>query len=284
MSKQKENRFKRILPKAAPGGARLLGAFCLLLCVLAALVLAVDTLGLHRSRAANQDEIAQNVAALEEAAQSALPELNRTQTGAGGATPVEDSAEERERILALDGSAITKAQIAARFDRAAVVGDSIAEAIPTYGFLDNAHVFSKIGVSLSTADEQFDACVQAYPDTVFLVFGLNDLELYGSRVDRFADEYRTRLEQLQSALPDAALYALAILPVQEWTLEEHEEYQYLSDYNAALEDVCAETGVHYVDAGFLLEAMPELYDEDGVHPTANFYPYWFTYLGDLAGL
>lgn len=197
--------------------------------------------------------------------------------------PLELTAEQ-ERILALDLSTVTKAQIAERFGNAAVVGDSIAYAAWEYSFLDAAHVFAKIGVSLSKADEQFDACIRAYPEMVVLIFGENDLELYGSRVERFAEAYRERLEQLGSELPYAEVYALAILPIQEGVAVENENYQYISDYNAALESLCAELGAHYVDAGFLLRAMPELYDADGIHPKANFYTYLFTYLGDMAGL
>lgn len=44
------------------------------------------------------------------------------------------------------------------------------------------------------------------------------------------------------------------------------------------------TGVTFIDSGFILRELPELYDADGIHPVSAFYPLWFNYLADMAGL
>ena len=62
-------------------------------------------------------------------------------------------------------------------------------------------------------------------------------------------------------------------------------FEYRELYNSALEEYCNKTdGVEFISADFILEAQPELYDVDGVHPVGAFYPKWLTFLSDMAGL
>lgn len=354
--------MKRYHPRrarpAAPHKGLLLGALCLLLCLWTLFSLALDDLTLHRSNPEQAEEIAENVAALAQAGDAPLPELNPSASAAApeqipDTSPVTDPeqtpdtspdtdpeqtpdtssetdpeqipgtssetdpeqtpgtssepdpgrdpgntsdtgpeqqpdlqplslSEEQAKILAMDRKSVTKAQLLRRFSNAVILGDSIVEAARAYEYLDDAHVFSKIGISMVSADELFDAAIKAKPATVFLGFGLNDVNLYTSHADRYVEQYRQRIEELQAALPHAELYAIAILPVESWV--DQTDYQYIPDYNAGLKALCEETGAHYVDAGFLLTEMPELYDADGIHPKGNFYTYWLTYLADLAGL
>ena len=61
-------------------------------------------------------------------------------------------------------------------------------------------------------------------------------------------------------------------------------YGYLDEYNTELEALCQELDVTFIDSGFILRELPELYDADGIHPVSAFYPLWFNYLADMAVL
>lgn len=291
---------------------KLVGALCCLLCLGTAASLVLDGLTLHRANPEDNGEIAANVAALAQQEAAPLPELHPAPKPPEQQKPVpqnpqepeqqepqppqepeeirgegeEPSApsleEQQEKILAMNSRDVDKGTLLHRYAHAAVVGDSIVEAASAYQYLNDAILFGKIGASLVTADELFDAVIAAVPQTVFLGFGLNDIERYESHADRFVGHYRERLAQLREALPQAELYVLALLPVEDTVT--NPVYQYIPDYNQALEELCQEAGAKFVDASFLLKARPELYDADGIHPKGSFYALWFTYLADLAGL
>ena len=48
---------------------------------------------------------------------------------------------------------------------------------------------------------------------------------------------------------------------------------------------CLKTdNVYYINADFLLEQKPDLFEPDGMHPVSTFYPRWLTYIADVTGL
>ena len=187
---------------------------------------------------------------------------------------------EREKILAL--SDWDRGEIYRWYQPAAILGDSIAQATLEYGWLDDSQVFAKIGTSISTSQDLIQQAIDKNPKVVFLSFGLNDLEAFGSDVDHFIREYTGCIQQVQSALPQAAIYVHALFPPDDSVSKSF--YQYLDTYNERLEELCAQLQVHYIDSSFILNAKPKLYDADGIHPVSAFYPLWLTYLADVTGL
>lgn len=228
-------------------------------------------------------EIQQNIQTLEALEQQTPMQVEReSQTDAQVETEQPDVEAEQEKILALDAASVDEAKLVQAFRNAAIVGDSITAGCTEYGYLNDSIVFAKIGVSVSTAAELFQAVQAAAPSTAFLCFGVNDIEAYGSDAERFIDHYTQRIQTLQQALPDTALYVQALLPPDESVTKSF--YQYRDTYNQALQDMCRALDIQYVDPSFLLENKPELYDADGVHPKKAFYPLWLMYLADMAGL
>ncbi len=143
---------------------------------------------------------------------------------------------------------------------------------------------ASIGASLETSDEQFDRAIDKNPGTVFMFYGGNDISAYLGEPKKFIGQYKTALKKLRAALPNATFYLHAILPEQKGVGYE-EGYEYREQYNQALEEFCDKIdNVYYVDADFILEKDPGLYDADGIHPVSAFYPKWLTYLADVSGL
>lgn len=74
-------------------------------------------------------------------------------------------------------------------------------------------VVSKRGLNVGAADDQISTAIALNPSHVFMAFGSNDLEIYGSASSEFIDAYRTQIKKIQTALPDVPIYINCILPI-----------------------------------------------------------------------
>ena len=178
----------------------------------------------------------------------------------------------------------TKAQLLSRYADAVVMGDSVIQAGLGYGYLDNSKIVAKIGASVLGTKEMLESARRARPDTLFLCFGLNDIEIYEDDAERFIKDYEKLIGTLREELPATRIRVLAISPVNEAALARKPVYQYIDEYNEALEEMCRRLELRYIDASFLLREKPEYYDVDGVHPKGNYYPLWLHYVAEMGGL
>ena len=194
---------------------------------------------------------------------------------------VDDLAAEQQKIIGL--TEWNKADFARWFDGTAIVGDSIINGVRSYGWLD-APVFSKSGIHLSVELALLDTIEAAQPSMIFLCFGMNDVGTFKSRVDIYVERYTKVIQRLQKNIPGVIIYVHAALPVSESRLKKDPFYKYLEQYNAAMKEACPEIGAYFIDSSFILNAHPEFFSPDGIHPRKNYYPLWLTYLADVTGL
>lgn len=197
---------------------------------------------------------------------------------------VTDFAAEQDKIVSMAPEAFDNGNALRNFKNSAIVGDSIVNACWEYGYLNDSIIIADIGVSVSTSEDLFDRVISSSPAVIFLCYGNNDIEAYGSDVDAFISEYTKAVRKIQEGCPYSAIYVMGVLPCGSAARSyDQEVYTYRPDYNHALEEMCSELGAWYFDASFLLERL-SLFDADGIHPVGEFYPRWVTYLGDIAGL
>lgn len=241
----------------------------------------------YRSSGKNEQEIRLNVAKLYEMQNAEPVDLDeaakkrrKALLEEKGGILIDDMAAEEDKIMALTD--VTNAELLKRFRNAVIVGDSIPEDAPGYGWLNTEVVHAKIGIRINADSEVINSAIAANPSVMFLVFGVNDIETYVEQANVFVDRYRAAIEKIQGALPDTVIYAHAIFPPR--SLEGKSFYQYLDKYNEGLQALCEETGAYYIDSSFILKREPGYYNNDGVHMIKSFYPLWFTYLADCAGL
>lgn len=257
----------------------------LLLAVIpAAALTAAGIFFLYSRFSQNNYECAETIALLEnlEAADVSPTEkkLQELKVLEGGSDEVDGSSEEN----GYSGTVLSTVELKQAFQGSVIVGDSITESIVEYGYLDSDVVISKRGLRIDEAGEQLDTAIGLHPINLFLVFGANDLELYEGDSQRFIDAYRTKVEMLQEALPDTALYINSILPVQQATIEQIPSLGYYPEFNQALETFCQEMGCTFIDPSFLVEGKDEMYEPDGEHVIADYYPQWLSYMAEMAGM
>lgn len=179
---------------------------------------------------------------------------------------------------------LTDIQIKQVFQGSVIVGDSITESIVEYGFLDTDVVVCKRGLRIDEATPQLETSIKLHPQTLFLSFGANDLELYEGDSSRFIDAYRVQVQKLKDSLPDVPIYINSILPVLPETIEQIPALGYYPEFNQALADFCAEMGCTYIDNSPLVEGDQNMYEPDGEHVIRDYYPRWLTHMAETAGL
>ena len=175
-----------------------------------------------------------------------------------------DLTEEQEKIIAMKDDSFDNSEMTKWFEDVIILGDSIVEGGSAYEWLTPSNFSSKIGISVCTAEEQIDAAINASPSLLFMCFGVNDIENYGSQVDGFISDYREAITKIQGATPHTVIYVNAIFPPQDGVQDRLPFYGYLDEYNTELEALCQELGVTFIDSGFILRELPELYAADGI--------------------
>ncbi len=255
----------------------------LILLAVVLLVAAGIALHIRLSRAPDmsgkeRSAIDRNVAYLEGRAQDANINFHPT----GERLPLRAFSAEKKYVLSMELPA--RETLVARFSGTAIVGDSMIDAIAAYGILDDSVIFSKIGASVSTAGEVLASMEAARPYAVFLCFGLNDMDLYGDKVDRFIKDYAACVKTLHEKVPFADVYICALSPVTEEAVQKTPAYKNIALYNREMKKMCEKTDAVFLDPSFILESRPDLFDQDGIHPKKAFYPRFLTFLADMAGL
>ncbi|MBR5328826.1 MAG: hypothetical protein IKV45_01320 [Firmicutes bacterium] len=198
-----------------------------------------------------------------------------------GGINVTDFEAEQNKIVNMDTSTVSNADLLKRFENAVIVGDSLTKGCTNYNYLNDAIIIAKAGISIRNCDDLIDRAINSAAPAIFICFGANDIGYYGQNVDQYIEEYKGVIQRIQKELPYTVIYVQGILPVADRITGSNQKY--LSLYCEEMEKMAKETGTFYFDSGFILKRMPHLYDQDGIHPKIDFYPRWLTYLGDIAG-
>ena len=196
-----------------------------------------------------------------------------------------DPAASGDSVTTVFTTVLSDVEIRQVFAGSVIIGDSITESIVEYGYLDTDVVVSKRGLNVGAADDQISTAISLNPTHVFMAFGSNDLEIYGSDATSFIDAYRTQLKKIQTALPDVPIYINCILPITDEAIAQTPDLGYYSDYNDGLISLCQEMGCTYIDNTAIVESSSEnLYEPDGEHVIQDYYPKWLTHMAQTAGL
>ena len=168
------------------------------------------------------------------------------------------------------------------FADAVVMGDSQAEAFEAYGILPSQSVAATIGRSIITAEEDYNKTVSRTPKQVFITYGMNDCLIYNGNTEKFISVYSDLITRLQTDIPDVQVFVCSIIVPSDAAVQKKPALAAVTDYNAALQQLAAEKGLVYIDAGALIQ--PDLYAPDGLHMQKSFYKSWAYYMASCAGL
>lgn len=183
------------------------------------------------------------------------------------------------------------------FDDAIMVGDSLTEGIKLYSVMKNATVISNVGINLSTIKNKavishegtkitIPEAMKLYPEAskIYIMLGANGISWMGKTT--FINLYGEFIDLVKKQHPEATIYIQSVLPINEALFKEHYGQdltnEKIDSYNAALEDLCEEKEVYYLNVAECLKdssgGMSSQKTSDGMHIGKKSYQRWFEYL------
>lgn len=171
----------------------------------------------------------------------------------------------------------SKAKYKYIFESTVFMGDSQAEPLSLYGFLEPTSVVAKKGRNVISAKDDIPAVVKLNPKKIVLLYGVNDLLLFKSTED-FIIKYERLISSLKKQLPDAQIYVNSVYHVQDFACEKKPLFKRSSDFNKSLETLCTKLSVTYIDSNILVSKDSEYYAPDGIHFLSSYYPSWLQFM------
>lgn len=209
---------------------------------------------------------------LEEHLEAATLEGKETQEEVNG-----DTNGEEVDIYSKDYNAI--------FEDAIFMGDSITEGLYYMEVIDSSKVIASMGASILKAKEELPKVVSLVPAKVVLLYGMNDVILFDesnqwTTIDSFKANYKELLQTIKNQLPNAEIYVQSPLSVADGNLNASPRLtnENIDKLRVAVEEVCKEVEVHYLDINSIVEKNETLRAGDGIHFNYDFYIQWMSLL------
>lgn len=171
-----------------------------------------------------------------------------------------------------------------RYQNSVILGDSIAEAILDYRILPQTNVLAVRGRRTDNSQNEINTAISLSPKYIFLCFGMNDLPYCRGNEKRFIAQYKSMIQQLQNALPNAKIYVNSIVPMTEKGYQNNKYNKNDKKFNDAMKKMCIDLKIMYLDNDSLIHGNLFDYESDGIHPKYNFYPKWLQFMAESAGI
>lgn len=171
------------------------------------------------------------------------------------------------------------------FEDTIFMGDSITEGLYYMEVIDKSKVVASMGASILKAKEELPNVVSLAPKKVVLLYGMNDVILFDesnewTSIHSFKANYKELLQTLKNQLPYTEIYVQSPLSVEEGNINASPRLtnDNIDKFRIAVEEVCKEVDVHYVDINFIVKNDKTLRAEDGIHLNYDFYVQWLSFL------
>lgn len=161
------------------------------------------------------------------------------------------------------------------------LGDSITEGLSYHDVLEKDNVLAGAGKTAEFALRDIDELVRRKPDHVFIQLGSDDILWPADDPQTYSLAHYARLiDSVRAKLTTAKITLLSVTPVTAEAERTEPRYRKIGDYNGGLKTLAAKEQVGFVDLTPLVSAHSDLYDTDGIHFQAAFYPILLDFLND----
>lgn len=168
------------------------------------------------------------------------------------------------------------------FATAVIMGDSMAMGFAEYDVLSTLSVVAESGVVLTGLDEQIEKVKEINPQYIFMTYGLNDIVTTKGDAQKFTEQYKNAVKQIQAELPNTRIFVNSLFPVQAKAAEKETAYEKIEEYNQALQELCDQQQITFIDNTGIVEDSD--YEEDGIHLKSPFYPQWAVRMAEVTSL
>lgn len=187
--------------------------------------------------------------------------------------------EQKERLQKLSSQPLSL-----RFQNALIMGDSLAEAFGDYQLVSSSNLLATRGRRTDNIDQEIATAISLAPRTIFLSYGMNDLEYCRGNAQRFIRQYKKQIYKLKEALPDTKIFINSLIPMDAAAIAQVPVYARYKEFNEALKQMCEEEHITYIDNTALMDWSPAVYEIDGMHPQYSYYPIWLAHMASEAGI
>lgn len=159
-----------------------------------------------------------------------------------------------------------------------IVGDSLMNGLEAYNILNSNHLITQVSASLYHLDGNVRRIIKMNPPVIILHYGINMIATGDKYLNNFISMYTRIIKELKKSLPDTRIIISGLFPVDR-DIASARRFGEIGKYNKALEKMCSELGVEYLNSSSVLKAHPECYGGDGIHLSKVFYDkYWLRFL------
>lgn len=163
------------------------------------------------------------------------------------------------------------------------LGDSITDYCEWSELFGN-HKIKNRGISGDRTDgilNRLDEILQAQPQKIFIMVGINDL-IQGREIGEIFNNYKSIVLKIKDQLPDTQLFIQSVLPINTLKAQEKLFLRFnnskVREFNAKLQDLAKEFSLPYIDLlAVFADSNRELdarYTTDGVHLNGEAYLLW----------
>ena len=150
--------------------------------------------------------------------------------------------DEKERLQKLSSQPLSL-----RFQNALIMGDSLAEAFGDYQLVSSSNLLATRGRRTDNIDQEIATAISLAPRTIFLSYGMNDLEYCRGNAQRFIRQYKKQIHKLKEALPDTKIFINSLIPMDAAAIAQVPVYARYKEFNEALKQMCEEEQITYID-------------------------------------
>ena len=161
-----------------------------------------------------------------------------------------------------------------------IIGDSRVVGFSAYNCMEESRILAGTSWSIMELPAVFDAVASINPRFIVVAFGINEIAqqlgtpVYFNTDESYIEALDYYLGQLQEQAPNAQIYYSSILPASKAGLASMDGFTIIPGRNKAIKKFCDEKGYGFIDTEPIANEHQEMYREDGVHFTADFYPLW----------
>ncbi|MFS0726051.1 GDSL-type esterase/lipase family protein [Paenibacillus sp. 1P07SE] len=163
------------------------------------------------------------------------------------------------------------------------LGDSITEGLTFHDILSEERVIAGAGktAEFTLMEDDVDNLVAREPERVFIHLGSTDILWPTDDPQTHSlTHYGELIDRIRVPLPQTKIVLLSVAPVTADAEEAEPRYRNIDAYNEGLQKLAADKQIGFVDLTPLVTQYANLYDTDGIHFQAAFYPKLLEYLKD----
>ncbi|MGF9909663.1 GDSL-type esterase/lipase family protein [Brevibacillus porteri] len=209
----------------------------------------------------------------------AMVALSVAACGTNGQPPASEITRQAGNISTLE-----QTSYASEYQTSVFLGDSITEGLSYHDVLKEKNVLAGAGKTAEFALQDVDELVKRKPEHIFIQLGSDDILWPTDHPKEYSLSYYTKLiDRIKERLPEASITILSVTPVTAKAEKAEPRYQNIDDYNKGLKELASKVRVGYIDVSSIVANHPEMYDADGIHFQAEFYPILLDYVKDELG-